>query len=69
MLFSHEHGHAVQHKNLYLSSHSNFVTIQQLELSCTFVVVVLDADASFPFLDFARFRPKTDIYRLWPVED
>ena len=53
VLFSHEHSHTVQHENLTLTSLANLVTIQQLELSCTFVMVVLDADASFPFLDFA----------------
>ena len=69
MLFLHKHDHAVQHENLAFPGLPNFVAIKQLEFSCTFVVVVLDADASFPLLDFSFGSPESDIYWLRPVKD
>ena len=61
--------HAVQHENLALPCLANFVAIQQLEFPCPFVVVVLDADASLPLLDFPFGSPKSDIYWLRSVKD
>lgn len=65
----HEHYHAVQHENLAFPGLPNFVAPQQLEFADTFIVVVLDADASFPFLDLPLGSPEPDIYRLRTVEN
>ncbi len=53
----HKDFHAVEHEDLALAGLANLIAIEQLELARTFVVVVLDADTPFPFLDFARLCP------------
>ena len=65
----HEYSHAVEHENLTFSGLTNLVRVENLELADTFVVVVLDADASAPLLDLALGGPKTDIYRVRTVEN
>lgn len=54
---SKEDFHAVEHEDLALSSLSDLIGVEEFELACTFVVVVLDADASTPLLDFALRSP------------
>lgn len=53
MQFSHVDFHAVEHEDAAFSGLPDLVGVQQLELSYTLVVVVLDADAAVPLLDFA----------------
>ena len=48
---------AIQHENLAFTCLPDFITVQKLKLTSALVVIILDADASFPFLDFARFCP------------
>ena len=48
---------------------ANLVGVKQLELLDTFVVVVLDTNASAAFLDVALRSPKMDIYRIGTVEN
>ena len=65
----HKDFHAVEHEDLTLAGLANLIAIEQLELARAFVVVVLDADASFPFLDFARLCPKSDIHWFRTIKD
>ena len=53
MQFSHVDLHAIQHEYAAFPSLTDLVGVQQLELSYTLVVVVLDADAAVPLLDLA----------------
>ena len=53
MQFSHVDFHAVEHEDTAFSGLPDLVGVQQLELSDTLVVVVLDADAAVPLLDLA----------------
>ena len=64
----HIHLHAVKHKYLALASHPDLITIKQFELSCTFIVVVLDANASPPLLYLPRLGPEPDIHWFWTVQ-
>ena len=61
--------HAVEHEDLTLAGLPNLVGIKQLELSCSFVVVVLDADAASPFLDLAFGGPETDVNWVGSVKN
>ena len=60
---------AVQTEYAAFSGLANQVGVEKLELADTFVVVVLDADASAPLLDFSLGSPKTDINRFGAVEN
>lgn len=51
--FLEEDLHTIEHEDAALPRHSNLIAVKQLELSCTFVVVILDADASMPFLNLS----------------
>ena len=53
MQFSHVDLHAIQHEYAAFPSLTDLVGVQQLELSDTFVMVVLDADAAVPHLYLA----------------
>ena len=53
MQFSHVDFHAVEHEYAAFPSLTDLVGVQQLELSDTFIVVVLDADAAVPLLYLA----------------
>ena len=53
MQFSHVDLHAIQHEYAAFPSLTDLVGVQQLELSYTLVVVVLDADAAVPLLYLA----------------
>ena len=66
---SKEDFHAVEHEDLTLSSLSDLIGVKEFELACTFVVVVLDADASTPLLDLALRCPETDVNWVGAVED
>ena len=66
---SEEYFHAVEHEDLALSSLSDLIGVEEFELACTFVVVVLDADASMPLLDLALRCPETDVNWVGTVED
>jgi len=48
---------------------SDLVGVEKLELADTFVVVVLDTDASAPLLDLSFGCPETDIYWVGSVEN
>ena len=48
---------------------ADLARVEELELSCAFVVVVLDGDAAVPFLDLAGAGPEADVNRGWSVED
>ena len=65
---SHKHLASVHHKDAAFAALSDLVAVEQLELSCSFIVFILDADASFPFLDFAFRSPQLDVNGLWAVE-
>ena len=67
-LRSQEHFHAVEHEDAALTALPDLVAIEEFELPRSFIVFVLDADASFPFLDLARLCPQSDVNRLWAVE-
>ena len=68
-LWLQKHLHAVEHKYLALARLSDLIAFEQLELARSLVVVVLDADASPPFLDLPFGCPDANIHRLRPVED
>ena len=51
-MISHEHFHSVYLENAALSALPYLVAVEQFHLSGAFIVFILDADASFPFLDF-----------------
>lgn len=53
MQFSHVDFHAVEHEDTAFSCLPDLVGVQQFELSDTFIVVVLDADAAVPLLYLA----------------
>ena len=53
MQFSHVDFHAVEHEDAAFAGLPDLVGVQQLELSDTFIVVVLDADAAVPLLYLA----------------
>ena len=61
--------HAVELEDTTLAGLSNLIGVKQFELASAFVVVVLDADASFPFLDFPLGSPQFDVNRLWSIKD
>ena len=64
-----EDSQAVQTEYAALAGLADLVGVEKLELADTFVVVVLDADASAPLLDLALGRPETDIYWVGSVEN
>ncbi len=43
--------------NIHISKLSDFVGVQQLHSSCTFVEVVFEGDTAMPGLDFAATSP------------
>jgi hypothetical protein len=47
----HEHLTSVHHEDAALPTLSDLVAVEQLELPRSLIVFVLDADASFPFLN------------------
>ena len=49
--------HAVELENTTLTGLADLVRVEKLELSDTTIMVVLDADASTPFLDFSFRGP------------
>ena len=51
MQISHVDFHAVEYEDTAFTSLPNLVGVQQLELSDTLVMVVLDADTAVPLLD------------------
>ena len=61
MQFSHVDFHAVEHEDTALASLADLIGVEQFELTCAFVVVVLNADAPVPFLDLPFGSPETDI--------
>ena len=65
---SHIDFHAVDHEDAALPALPDLVAVEHLHLACALVVFVLDADASFPFLDFAFGSPQFDVDRLRAVE-
>ena len=65
----HKDFHAVEHEDLAFAGLANLIAIEQLELTCTFVMVIFDADASAPLLDLALGGPELDIYRIGTVEN
>jgi hypothetical protein len=67
--FLEEDLHAVELENATLAGLSYLVGVEKFELTDTFVVVVLDADAASPLLDLALGRPKTDINWVGSVEN
>ena len=64
----HKDFHAVEHEDLALAGLANLIAIEQLELARALVVVVLDADASSPLLDFAFRSPDAYVNWLGSVE-
>ena len=60
--------HTVELENLALTGLADLIGVEKLELADTFVVVVLDADASTPLLNLSRLGPESDIYRFWSVQ-
>jgi hypothetical protein len=48
----HKDFHAVEHEDLALACLANLIGVKQFELASAYIVVVLDADASSPLLDF-----------------
>jgi hypothetical protein len=64
-----KYGHAVQTENLAFAGLPNLIGIEKLELTDSFVVVVLDADASTPLLNLTLGGPELDIYRVRSVEN
>ena len=59
---SHKHLHAIYFKHARISQLSDFIAIQQLHSSRTFVEVVAKRDAAVPALDFTRARLEFEIY-------
>ena len=49
--------HAVEHEDTALASLTYLIRIEEFELACAFVMVVLDADTAVPLLDLAFRRP------------
>jgi len=49
-------------------AHADLIAVQQFEFACAFIVVVLDADASSPLLDFAFRSPDAYVHWLGAVE-
>ena len=45
--------HAVELEDAALASLADLIGVEQLELTCAFVVVVLDTDTAVPLLDLA----------------
>lgn len=45
--------HAVEHEDTALASLTDLIRIEEFELACAYVVVVLDTDTAVPLLDFA----------------
>ena len=58
VIFLEEDFHAVELEYLYLTGLAYLIGVEELELASAFVVVVLDADASVPFLDLALGGPE-----------
>ena len=67
--FLHKYFHVLEYEYLEILGLANLVGVKQLELLDTFVVVVLDTNASAAFLDVALRSPKMDIYRIGTVEN
>ena len=65
---SHKHLHAIYFKHARISQLSDFIAIQQLHSSRTFVEVVAKRDAVAPALDFTRARPEFEIYEFRRLE-
>ena len=61
--------HAVELEDTALAGLADLIGIEELELASAFVVVVLDADASVPFLDLAFACPEGDVYWVGAVQD
>ena len=49
--------HAVEFKQTALPHLADLVAVEELDLTGTFVVVVIDGDAASPFLNLARASP------------
>ena len=64
-----EDSQAVQTEYTALAGLADLVGVEKFELADTFVVVILDADASAPLLDFSLGGPETDIYWVGSVEN
>ena len=64
-----EDSQAVQTEYAALAGLADLVGVEKFELADTFVVVVLDADASAPLLDLTLGSPETDIYWVRSVEN
>ena len=53
-----KHLHPIHLKDAHISELPDFIRIQQLHSSCTFIKVVAERDAAVPVLDFAGAGPK-----------
>ena len=53
--------HTVELENTAFTGLANLVRVEKLELTDTFVVVVLDADATAPLLDLTFGSPKAKV--------
>ena len=67
--FLEEDLHAVELENATLAGLSYLVGVEKFELTDTFVMVVLDADASAPLLDLALGGPELDVNWFGSVEN
>ena len=61
--------HAVELEDTALASLANLIGVEEFELASTFIVVVLDADAAVPRLDFTFTCPKSDVYWVGAVQN
>ena len=61
--------HAVELEDTALASLANLIGVEEFELASTFIVVVLDADASMPLLDLTLACPEGDVYWVGAVQD
>lgn len=61
--------HAVELEDAALASLADLIGVEELELACAFVVIVLDTDAAVPLLDLTLRCPKANVDGLGAVED
>ena len=64
-----EHLHPVHLEDAHVAKLPDFIRIQQLHSSCTFVKVVAEGDAAVPVLDLAGAGPEGEVERLGGLEE
>ena len=67
--FLQEYSKAVQAEDATFTGLADLIGVEKLELADTFVVVVLDADASVPLLDLTFGSPKAEVNWVGTVQD